>query len=203
MLAPRQIVFAAVEGSLLDSATHSWAAAAEALGELARRQVPLVLVSRGTRAQLEPLRRKIEHIHPFMTESGGALFLPDGYFALRLEGAVRAGRYFCMPFGRPYAEAITASEEIAEEAGASIVGYSQMSPRDGTRGQYRRTLAWKRSGPRQREFSERFFFAGGADGATKRFEEIAGAAARMENRPGAIPSGRSTPATARRGRCDT
>lgn len=171
MLAPRQIIFTAVEGSLLDSATHSWAAAAEALGELARRLVPLVLVSRGTRAQLEPLRRKIEHTHPFITESGGALFLPDGYFALRLEGAVRAGRYFCVPFGRPYADAIAASEEIAQEAGANIVGYSQMNPREiaGNTGEPLREAEWAR----QREFSERFFFAGDADGAAGRFEELA------------------------------
>ena len=48
----------------------------------------------GTRAELEPLRRKIEHGHPFMTENGGGLFMPDGYFAKHLEGAVRAGAVF-------------------------------------------------------------------------------------------------------------
>ena len=46
-----------------------------------------MLLTRGTRAQLELLRRKIEHAHPFITEGGGGLFLPDGYFSLRLEGA--------------------------------------------------------------------------------------------------------------------
>src|ERR1700688_1385551 len=130
MLPPTRVIFTAVEGALLDSKTQSWSAAAEALEEIERRRVPLILGSSGTRAHLEPVRRKIEHGHPFITESGGGLFIPDGYFAQRLEGAVRQGRYFCVAFGRPYADAVAAAEELAEETGASIVGYSQMPARE-------------------------------------------------------------------------
>jgi len=81
----------------------------EALFEIERRKIPLVLSTRGTRAQLEVLRRKIGHGHPFSTEGGGGLFLPDGYFSLRLEGATRAARYLCVPFGRSSREAGTAA----------------------------------------------------------------------------------------------
>src|SRR5688572_1599674 len=102
MLAPRHIFFTALEGALLDPDSQSWAGASEALEELQRRRVPLVLVGAGTRAQMEPLRRKLEQGHPFITENGGGLFLPDGYFNVRLEGAHRVGRYFCAPFGRAY-----------------------------------------------------------------------------------------------------
>src|SRR5579862_5223369 len=171
MLAPRHIIFTALEGALLDPASKSWGPAADALAEIARRRVPLVLVTSGTRAQLEPLRSKIEHSHPFITESGGGLFLPDGYFSLRLEGASRVARYFCIPFARPYVEAAAAVQEIAAQTGASAVGYAQMTAREiaHNTGQPVREAELER----QREFSERFFFAGETPASVERFAEAA------------------------------
>ena len=130
MLAPRQIIFTAVDDVFFQVSGEAWETASEALQKLARQGIPLVLSSRGTRAQLEPVRRKIQHGHPFLTESGAGLFIPDGYFNLRLEGATRFGRNFCVPFGRTHIEAAAALPEIAEEAGASVVGFSQMSLRE-------------------------------------------------------------------------
>jgi mannosyl-3-phosphoglycerate phosphatase len=171
MLAPRHVIFTTVEGALLDSGSRSWAPAADALAEISRRRTPLVLSSRGTRAELEPFRRKIEHSHPFITESGGGLFLPDGYFSLALEGAARAGRYFCAPFGQPYAAVTQALAEIAAKARASVVGYSQLSARElaPNTGESPREAELAR----QREFSERFFFAGNVEKSATRFAKIA------------------------------
>lgn len=171
MLPPTRVIFTALEGALLDPKSQSWSAAAEALEEIGRRQVPLILVSSGTRAEVEAFRTKIGHGHPFVTESGGGLFIPDGYFTQKLPGAVRVGRYFCVAFGRPYAEAVAAAEEIAQETGANIVGYSQMSPREiaGNTGDPVRQAELSK----QREFSERFFFAGDADSVEKAFEREA------------------------------
>jgi mannosyl-3-phosphoglycerate phosphatase len=171
MLAPRQIIFTAVEGALDHLVPSSSGAVFDALQALAHRGIPLVLSSRGTRAQLEPLRRKLQHGHPFLTESGGGLFIPDGYFNLRLEGATRAGRVFCLPFARPHAEAAAALQEIAAEAGADVVGFSQMSAREIARNSGLSPKEAELS--RQREFSEIFFFAGETVKAPRRFSEIA------------------------------
>ncbi|PYU34359.1 MAG: hypothetical protein DMG31_06240 [Acidobacteria bacterium] len=170
MLAPRVILFA--PANLLGSAARLAQPASEALMEIERRNIPLVLSTNGTRAQLEPLRRKLGHAHPFMTEGGGGLFLPDGYFALRLEGAKRVGRYLCVPFGRSSQEAAAAVEDIAKQTGAEVVRYSDMSGREIARngGMTERDA----EASRQREFSERFFFAGNADSAAPAFEKVAG-----------------------------
>ena len=117
------------------------------------------------------MRRKLQHGHPFLTESGGGLFIPDGYFNLRLEDATRVGRYFCVPFARAYSEAAAAAREIAAEAGASVVGFSQMSAREIARNSG--LSAQEAESCRQREFSEIFFFAGETERATRRFSEIA------------------------------
>jgi mannosyl-3-phosphoglycerate phosphatase len=169
MLAPRVIIF--TPASLLGSPTRTEYQPSEALAEIERRKIPLVLLTRGTRAQLEILRRKIGHAHPFVTEGGGGLFLPDGYFALRLEGVKRAARYLCVPFGRTSEEAGAAVQDIAEQAGAEVVRYADMNAREISRNAGISEREAEAS--REREFSERFFFAGNADLAAPSFEKIA------------------------------
>ena len=169
MLAPRVIIFTIA--NLLGSPPRTGYVASEALAEIERRKIPLVLLTRGTRAQLEILRRKIGHAHPFITEGGGGLFLPDGYFALRLEGARRAARYLCVPFGRTSQEAGAAVEDIAEQAGAEVVRYAHMNAREISRNAG--TSEREAEASREREFSDRFFFAGNADLAAPSFEKIA------------------------------
>jgi mannosyl-3-phosphoglycerate phosphatase family protein len=171
MLAPRQIIFTAVDNLFLNAAGEDWEAASDAIAKLGRHGIPLILCSSGTRAQIDSLRRKIQHGHPFMTESGSGLFIPDGYFNLRLEGGTRVGRNFCVPFARPQAEAAAALPEIAEEAGASAVGFSQMSLREIARNSGLSTHDAELY--RQREFGEFFFFAGEREKTTRRFLQIA------------------------------
>lgn len=169
MLAPRVVIF--TPSKLLGSASRLAQQASEALAEIERRNVPLVLSTSGTRAQLETLRRKFGHAHPFLTERGGGLFIPDGYFALRLEGARRVGRYLCVPFGRSSQETAAAVAEMAWEAGAEVVRYGEMNAREiaHNTGMTEREAAESR----EREFSERFFFAGNTDLASSSFEKIA------------------------------
>jgi predicted mannosyl-3-phosphoglycerate phosphatase (HAD superfamily) len=169
MLAPRVVIF--TSSDLLGPPTRIADSTLAALAEIESSNNPLVLSTQGTRAQLDILRRKIGHAHPFITESGGGFFCPDGYFALRLEGARRAARYLCVPFGRSSQEAGAAVEDIATQAGAEVVRYAEMRARDIARntGMTERDA----EASREREFSERFFFAGNADLAAPSFERIA------------------------------
>jgi mannosyl-3-phosphoglycerate phosphatase len=171
MLAPRQIFFSAVEGVLVES-PGSPQAAGEGLEALQRRRIPLVLSSRGARAELETVRRKIEHTHPFLVESCAALFIPDGYLGgIRLPAAERVGRYFCVPFAKTRAESTAAVQEIARKAAASVVCLSEMSLREIAQNMGISQPEAERF--RQREFSELFFFAGETELSAQRFTGIA------------------------------
>lgn len=171
MLAPHQLIFSALEGALLDARTDSFAGAEEALFEVARRKIPLVLLTTRTREEIEPIRRKLEHNHPFVTESGGGIFFPDGYFSLRIPGVARVARYLSIAQGQPYAEVCEALDEIAEECAVGVAGFHHMSvreiaantglpPRDAERA-------------RAREFDEPFYFTAAGDKAIARFVEAA------------------------------
>ncbi len=167
----RHLIFSDLDGTLLDPHTSSWAAAEEALQEIERRRVPLIFVTGKTRAELEILRQKLSNAHPFVTENGGGIFIPEGYFNLRLEGAQRVARYHCVSLGRPYAEVTAALEAIAAEVGADVVGFHQMSTREIAQntglGQRQAELA------RQRDFDEPFFFAGASESVINKFAQAA------------------------------
>ncbi len=169
MLAPRIILF--TPATLVDSNRRTASAVDEAMGELSRRGIPLVLCTSGTRAQVELLRRKLGHVHPFITESGGGLFIPDGYFALRIEGAMRIGRDLCVPFGRPADEASEAVQDIAAGTGAEVVRYSEMSALEISRNLGISEREAEAS--HEREFSERFYFAGNVAAACPAFGRMA------------------------------
>ncbi len=165
------MLFTALENCLLDPRTDSCSAAEEAIAELERRLIPWVIFSGRTRAQLEPLRRKIGHRHPFVTENGGGLFLPQDYFNISVEGSRRAGGYQMVAVGTPYAQTCAALEEIAGEAGIQVASVAQMKLQETVQNLGLSTDEAHRA--RQREFEEQFFIAGASEKQTARFVELA------------------------------
>ena len=167
MLPARHLIFTDLDGTLLDPHTYSWFAAEKALREIDRRRVPLIFVTSKTRAELEYLRRKLGHTHPFVTENGGGVFIPQGYFSAHIEGARRVAHYHCLELARPYAVIIVALEEIAAETGVSVVGFHQMSVREIAKNTGLSVQQAELA--RQREFDEPFFFAGATEQLTQKF----------------------------------
>jgi mannosyl-3-phosphoglycerate phosphatase len=167
LLAPRHLIFTALEGALLDPRTGSFASAEEGLSELDRRHIPLVLVTSRTRDEIEPLRRKLGHGHPFITESGGGIFFPDGYFNVKIPDAKRAGRYLCVALGRPYEEVCAALDDVAEETGVGVAGFHHMSAKEIAENTGLRPRDAELA--RSREFDEPFFFTSTDERGIARF----------------------------------
>jgi len=170
LLAPRHLIFTSLDGALLDS-RGGFAEAEEALVELDRHKVPLVLVTHRTRAELDPIRRKIGHNHPFITEWGGGIFFPDGYLNVKIPGAQRIGRYLGVVLGRPYEEVCTALDELANECGVGVAGFHHMNLREVTDNTGLRPRDAELA--REREFDEPFYFTTADDAAIGRFVELA------------------------------
>ncbi len=123
----RIVVFTDLDGTLLDHETYSFVAASEALDLLARRDIPLVLCSSKTRAEIELLQQDLRLQHPFVSENGGALFLPRGYFPFPIKNARPVAGYEVIEFGAPYHQLVEALHRIASKLGIQVVGFSDMS----------------------------------------------------------------------------
>jgi mannosyl-3-phosphoglycerate phosphatase len=74
------IVFTDLDGTLLDHDTYEWQPAMLALDTLKARDIPLVLVSSKTLAELRDYRAQLGLAHPIVAENGAATDIPDGYF---------------------------------------------------------------------------------------------------------------------------
>jgi predicted mannosyl-3-phosphoglycerate phosphatase (HAD superfamily) len=141
------------------------------LGALEERSIPVVLVSGRSRLQMDDARRRLDHAHPFIAESGSAVFIPEDYFHRKIEGGMRMGRFLCMPVATPQPAAREALDALCEAAGISVVTLRSLSPRE---------LAQNTGLPvreaemvRQGDFEEYFFFAGSSDEDIARFRQIA------------------------------
>src|SRR5262249_38743533 len=135
--------------------------------ELEHAGIPMVWSTSRSRLQMDEPIRKFGHRHPFIAENGCGAYIPEGYFNLRAEKAIRFGRFTCIPIAEAQPAPSEALELISEETHVPVVSLRSLSPRE---------LAQNLNLPereaelaRQRDFDEPFFFAGASDADIERF----------------------------------
>jgi mannosyl-3-phosphoglycerate phosphatase len=105
----------------------AFAIAGQLLQELRSENVAVVLCSSQTRAELEFIQQMLGTDDPFICEHGAAVFVPEGYFPVRIPGARDFAGCQVIEFGRPYADVVDALQQSAERVRVEIAGFSDMS----------------------------------------------------------------------------
>jgi len=129
------LVFTDPDGTLLEHRTHPCVPACKALRFLADQNVPVVLCSSRTRAELELIQQEFHLRHPFISESGSAVYLPRGYFASS-PGPAGIPGYDVIAFGGPHqpvAEALRRTAEALLIEVRSVTDMSLQELADGSR----------------------------------------------------------------------
>lgn len=124
-----KIIFTDLDGTLLDHETYSFEKADQALKILEKKNIPLVICTSKTRAEIEFYRRLLNNHHPFISENGGAIFVPTGYFDFDFEYERIAGDFFVIELGMPYEALRKALEEMRKE-GFEIQNFGDMTVDD-------------------------------------------------------------------------
>jgi len=119
------IIFTDLDGTLLDHDTYSFADAAPALRLLSQKRYPLVICTSKTRAEIEAVREKIGNADPFISENGGAVFIPRGYFTVPV--GRDCGDYLVIELGTPYDHLRAALGDIRSKTGCAVIGFGDMS----------------------------------------------------------------------------
>ena len=122
---PRIVVFSSVDSVLGDTGRE--VVRGRDLRRLAEAGVALVLCSSHTRAQLEWVRQELGIVHPFVSENGGAVYIPEGCFGFEVPNAREVAGYRAVEFGRPYADVVHDLRETADRLQIGITGFSDMS----------------------------------------------------------------------------
>ncbi len=125
----KPIVFTDLDGTLLHPQDYSFREAEPALRMLRERSIPIVMTSSKTRKEIELYRRRLSIADPFVSENGGGIFVPEGYFPFEVEGRSIDG-YRVTMLGSPYEEVRRALKEIAASVGAEIKGFGDMTVKE-------------------------------------------------------------------------
>lgn len=121
------LVFSDLDGTLLDHRTYSFEPARPALRLLREKGVPLIICSSKTRAEIELIRADLVNSDPFICENGGAVFIPEGYFAQELPSARKTSGYLVIEFGTPYLRLRQVISELQERMSGQIRAFGDMT----------------------------------------------------------------------------
>jgi mannosyl-3-phosphoglycerate phosphatase len=125
--ASRRIVVLADPDTFRSHSPSSLGAARDTLSALAGHGVAVVLWGKESRAELELIQHDLSVRDPFISENGGGLFLPSGYFArLPHDTRARAG-YDVIDFGRPYHHVADLLHEVADRVGVEVTSFRDLS----------------------------------------------------------------------------
>ncbi len=124
---PRYLLLTDLDGCLLDSETYSFDEARPALSALQSAHIPIIIVSGKTRAEIEPLRERLGHQHPFIVENGAAVYVPLETFGFRPERSRRRDSYHVIELGTPYALLRDVLRQIEEAVGTPLRGFGDLS----------------------------------------------------------------------------
>ena len=97
------------------------------LERLAHDRTMLVFCSERTRAEVESARQAFGIFHPFITEGGGAVFMPERYFGADVENTRMVGGYQAAEFGMSYDTLVETIRHAADRLNLGVLGFGGMS----------------------------------------------------------------------------
>ncbi len=155
------IVFTDLDGTLLDASTYSFEQALPALELLKQRDIPLIICSSKTRKEIEYYREKLHNLHPFVSENGGGIFIPRGYFGFQISDfefqILQTREYDLIPLGSPYKDLRAALAGLRRK-GFAVKGFGDMTVRE-VAGVSNMSCE-EASMAQERDFDEPFIFKG-------------------------------------------
>jgi mannosyl-3-phosphoglycerate phosphatase len=124
---PRLLIFTDLDGTLLDHDTYDFTPALPALAAIRAAQMPLILCSSKTFAEMQYWCKALDSAHPFISENGGALFVPQNYFVQPLAAASERDGHSLILTGVNYSTLRTALIEIAKQIALPLVGFGDLT----------------------------------------------------------------------------
>jgi mannosyl-3-phosphoglycerate phosphatase len=126
MIRKRVLIFTDLDGTLLDPEDYSFKEALPALAKIKDRKIPLILCSSKTRAELELYQRKLKIHDPFISENGGAIFIPFGYFRRILFDLKEKDKYLVLELGTNYQKIRRGFRQVLSKLNLKAKGFGDL-----------------------------------------------------------------------------
>jgi mannosyl-3-phosphoglycerate phosphatase len=121
-----KVIFTDLDGTLLDHDTYSYAEAEDALALVKTKGAQLVICTSKTRAEIERYRTELDSRHPFISENGGGIFIPEETFSFAFDSTRTVDDYRVIELGTRYDVLRRAIEDLQRQ-GFGIKGFGDMT----------------------------------------------------------------------------
>ena len=121
----QNIIFSDLDGTLIGHSTYSYKAALDTLSMVKKKKIPLIFCTSKTRAEIEKYRKELGIKDPFISENGGAIFVPKNYFGFKFPFSRQTPCYDIIEIGTPIKRILNAIESI-KKRGYDITAFSDM-----------------------------------------------------------------------------
>lgn len=121
------VIFTDLDGTLLEYGSYSFKPALPALQVIRLKNIPLVMCTSKTRAEIEVYRRLLHNNDPFISENGSGIFIPENYFSNEFNYSKKIDGYKVIELGTRHKELTEALSSIRNETGLDIKSFSEMT----------------------------------------------------------------------------
>lgn len=113
---PGVLIFTDLDGTLLDHDSYSFAAALPALQRIAALEIPLIINSSKTAAEIIVIQQQLGICQPFISENGCGVYLPPG--------DNRETEWQCQSFSKGRAEVLAVLNQLRHKHGYRFTGFA-------------------------------------------------------------------------------
>jgi mannosyl-3-phosphoglycerate phosphatase len=121
------LIYSDLDGTLLDHHSYAFDEAKSALERLKQANIPVILNTSKTAAEVLKLRDAMHLDTPFITENGAAVYIPTHTFPTQPEGAIRDGDFDVLSLASPRSHWIEVIEQLKPQFGQMFQGFNDMS----------------------------------------------------------------------------
>ena len=124
------LVFSDLDGTLLDHHTYSFAPALPMLRKLHSEDIPVILNTSKTFAELSDLRQEIGLDGPFIVENGAAIYIPMRYFKNQPNDTKSKNGFWVKEFSKPREHWLALIEKLKDRFAGQFNHFSNMSNKE-------------------------------------------------------------------------
>jgi len=136
------IFYSDLDGTILDFQNYSFAKSTDALKKIKENNIPLVMSTAKTKAEIDPTRKKLFtsgliNDHPFIIEGGSAAYIAKGYFDFDIKEIVKnypideEKNYYIIQISKAkYGILVKILKDIGKQINAKIIGFSDFSAKE-------------------------------------------------------------------------
>lgn len=122
----KTIIFTDLDGTLMDAADYSVAAAQKAIAKMFELKIPIVPCTSKTHLEVIEIQKKLGFSNPFITENGSAIFFTAGYFKISQVHVNEFDGYNYLTLGRTYNDVLNFFNGWRKRYNLSITGIHEM-----------------------------------------------------------------------------